>query len=194
VRRRSLLDIVGQSEAALRIFAYGSLMWDPAFSTLAAGRACLHHYGRSFCVWTALSRGTPELPGLGLGLRRAAGSKCFGSVIEIEITRHTPLLEALWDREMWTGIYRPEWVTVSLESGLHRAVAFVVEEEHPQFAGELPLVEAARHIALAQGKFGPCLEYFRETLVKLKQWGDTRDEFAELEMLVQEAAQVGNRG
>ena len=69
-------DIVGSAlgEGDVWIFAYGSLMWDPGFAYVEAQPATLHGYHRQFCIYSYAYRGTPERPGLVLGLDR--GGSC----------------------------------------------------------------------------------------------------------------------
>jgi len=159
-------------------------MWDPDFSGFERNRAKLAGFRRSFCIWTAHARGTPDAPGLGLGLRREAGATCAGVAITLNCTADRACLDALWEREMWTGIYRPEWVNAVVGQASVPALAFVVDEDHPQFAGNMPLAEAARLIARAEGTFGTCRDYFFETVRALQEWTDLPDEFAELEALL----------
>src|SRR5260221_14124376 len=65
----------------LWIFAYGSLMWDPGFAYAEAQPALLRGYHRSFCVYSPRHRGTPERPGIVLGLDR--GGACTGSAYRV---------------------------------------------------------------------------------------------------------------
>src|SRR5256885_846210 len=58
------------------LFAYGSLMWDPGFPFEEARPALLRGYRRSFCLYSHRYRGTPEKPGLVLGLD--TGGMCRG--------------------------------------------------------------------------------------------------------------------
>ncbi|MEZ5756293.1 MAG: gamma-glutamylcyclotransferase [Paracoccaceae bacterium] len=53
-------------------FAYGSLIWKPAFAPAAAVPAVLHGWRRSFCIHLESWRGTPDQPGLMLALDRGA--------------------------------------------------------------------------------------------------------------------------
>ena len=60
----------------LWVFAYGSLTWDPGFPFEEARPALLRGYHRAFCLYSTHYRGTPERPGLVLGLDR--GGACRG--------------------------------------------------------------------------------------------------------------------
>ena len=76
--RSTALDTVlgdgGQQCGALWVFAYGSLMWQvpDGVEVLRRVRARLPGFAREFCVPSRNYRGTPEAPGLCLGLRAAA--------------------------------------------------------------------------------------------------------------------------
>src|SRR5690349_17047992 len=63
------------------LFGYGSLMWNPGFPYRAAEPALLKGYHRRFCVYSHRYRGTPEQPGLVLGLDR--GGSCRGIAFRI---------------------------------------------------------------------------------------------------------------
>ncbi|MDX1401649.1 MAG: gamma-glutamylcyclotransferase, partial [Kiloniellales bacterium] len=112
----------------------------------------------------------PERPGLGLGLRPGPGS-CRGRAYLLTQPCLEEGLEAIWEREMVTGIYRPVWVSLEGPKGVFQALTFIVEEEHPQFAGDLPLARQAEIIASAAGERGSCRDYLAETVADLKAAG-----------------------
>jgi cation transport protein ChaC len=58
------------------VFAYGSLMWRPGFPHAEAQHARLVGYRRCFCIYSVHHRGSPDRPGLVLGLDR--GGTCEG--------------------------------------------------------------------------------------------------------------------
>ena len=110
------------------------------------------------------ARGTPECPGIGFGLDRDTGSICAGFIDRIAVGSHQQVLDALWEREMLTGIYVPRFVTARTGDSSVDALAFVVNRAHPQYAGGLSLAQQAQRVALATGELGSCLESVSMTL------------------------------
>ena len=151
------------------VFAYGSLLWNPLFPFAEARPAILRGLHRRFCLRSLASRGTPDLPGLVLGLDR--GGACTGVAYRLPAPVAMDELHLLWRREMVVGAYRPRWVRVrSGEREIH-ALTFAVRHAHPQYAGRLSLDEEARVIAGAKGAFGSSLDYLERTRVALVTHG-----------------------
>ena len=152
------------------VFAYGSLIWDACFAHVERRPATLEGYRRAFNIWTALARGTPEYPGLGLGLEAGDGG-CRGVAYRMDPAHEHDGLKVLWRREMFTGIYAPRWLTVDADGKSVDAIAFVVVPGHPQYAGALTRDATAEIIARARGERGPCRDYLASTLHALAEVG-----------------------
>ncbi len=180
IRRESLTRTLAGKPGEIWVFGYGSLMWDSGFTVAERRRASLRAYRRSFCVWTAHARGTPDNPGLGLGLLPDSDAACCGVALRIAPAARQRDLEALWMREMWTGIYKPVWVSLETEPGCVPALAFIVDTAHPQYAGGLSTVQTAQRIAAARGVFGACRDYFDDTINAMRDHGMSVDEFTGL--------------
>ncbi len=146
----------------LRVFAYGSLIWNPTFEYLDRCVGRLFGYHTSFCLRTHIGRGTPEVPALMLGLE--AGGSCNGLVYLIAEEAVETETWALWRREMLLGTYHPRWVTVMEGGETHPALAFVINDQHEMYAGGLSREQVVSSLATARGEFGPACEYLMKTV------------------------------
>jgi cation transport protein ChaC len=168
------------------VFAYGSLMWNPEFAFAEARAGFLHGYHRSFCLYSRDYRGTPERPGLVLGLDR--GGSCRGMVYRLPPDRIGEALDRIWAREMTGQVYRMRRVAVRTPHGTVEAHACVVRRASPDYAGRLSLDEAARLLASAVGGRGSGRDYLANTVRHLEELG-IRDG-----LLHRIAARVGHLG
>ncbi len=171
-RRRSLDQAMAAAPAGLSdfwLFAYGSLMWDGSFPQASAKPARLSGWRRAMCVWTVLARGAPENPGLSLGL--LPGGACDGIALRLPEDDRDEILAAIWQREMWTDIYRPTWVSLQFDDGAAPGITFTTNQESRQFAGDLSLAAQADFIRRAEGERGSCRDYLMSTLAHLRSLG-----------------------
>ncbi len=151
----------------LWVFAFGSLMWNPCFEFDRREIAIFDGWQRKFNIWTTLARGTPERPGLGLCIEPARAS-CKGIAYRLLAANEPADWLALWDREMISGIYQALWADLRLESGdTVKALTFVVDKSHPQYAGGMSISEMAEIIAGAAGKYGKCSDYLASTVEEM---------------------------
>jgi len=151
------------------LFAYGSLMWNPEIAFAEARPAFLHGYHRSFCLYSRDYRGTPERPGLVLGLD--LGGSCRGIVYRLPPDRVGETLDRIWAREMTGEVYRMRGVTVRTPHGSVAAHACVVRRASPDYAGRLSVDEAARLLAAAVGGRGTGRDYLANTVRHLEELG-----------------------
>src|SRR5258706_11260144 len=68
------------------IFGYGSLMWNPGFPYEERRHAVLAGFHRRFCIRSTIYRGTPEQPGLVLGIDN--GGECHGMAFRVFGSAH----------------------------------------------------------------------------------------------------------
>jgi cation transport protein ChaC len=152
------------------VFAYGSLMWNPALEFAESSACQVQGWHRSFCFWMPLGRGTPELPGLMLALER--GGSCEGIAYRLAPHQVQSELTLLWNREMLAGIYKPQWVRADLRDGRTViAVTFEVDTGHCQYCGDLSIDKQAHHIAFAEGRRGACRDYLANTAAHARALG-----------------------
>jgi cation transport protein ChaC len=153
----------------LHVFAYGSLMWNPALMHDAQFKARIHGWHRSFCIRNFVGRGTPECPGLMLALDK--GGCCNGVLLRIPASNVSEEVALLWRREMTWGTYDARWVTAWVDSAPVRALVFVVDRRHERYVGKLSPQETARLINCGRGALGTCSDYFDATVRKLRELG-----------------------
>ena len=166
--RRAVLDALGAGRD-LWVFAYGSLIWNPAFHYAGRCRGTIHGYHRSFCLRTRFGRGTPECPGLMLALDR--GGACAGVAYRIDAPGVESETEVIWAREMLFQVYEPRWVGVKTAAGPVQAVTFVIDRAAKPYTGRLPQPEIAAAIAFASGRLGSNLDYLRHLRAGLREFG-----------------------
>ena len=155
--------------AEVWIFAYGSLMWRPGFACAEAAPARLHGYHRSLCVYAWVHRGTPEQPGLVLGLDR--GGSCRGRAFRIRPEQEAEILEYLDGRELVTNVYRRKRLPVTVGGRRLPAWAYVVRRDHPQYAGQLAPGRLLELVERGVGRSGRCRDYLLSTVGHLEAMG-----------------------
>ncbi len=154
----------------LWIFGYGSLMWRPGFDWVERLPATLSGYHRALCILSVHHRGTPERPGLVLGLDR--GGSCRGVAFRVDPSKAEETLAYLREREQVTSVYLETRHRLRLIDGrLVMGVAFTVDRTHAQYAHGLThesLLEKVRH---SVGVSGRNPDYVRATVAELEKLG-----------------------
>jgi cation transport protein ChaC len=146
----------------LWVFGYGSLMWRPGFPHVERRHASLYGYHRSLCVLSHVHRGTPERPGLVLGLDR--GGRCLGVAFRVAAREAEATVAYLRGREQVTAVYLERRLPIRLDDGRRvEALAYAVDRRHPQYAGALSEDEVLRLVRQGHGMSGANPDYVRST-------------------------------
>ncbi|MEJ8569852.1 gamma-glutamylcyclotransferase [Microbaculum marinum] len=154
------------------VFGYGSLMWRPGFSHVERVPARLIGLHRALCVYSHVHRGTPERPGLVLGLDR--GGACRGVAFRVEPDLRDEVVAYLRAREQVTMVYLEATRQIEILDGTRRtapALCYVVDREHPQYAGKLSFEDQIRYVRQGQGQSGANAEYVLATLDHMDEIG-----------------------
>jgi cation transport protein ChaC len=158
--------------ADLWVVGYGSLMWRPEFEHEEQRPARLYGAHRALCIYSYNHRGTPEKPGLVLGLDR--GGSCRGVAFRVAAAKVEEALAYLRAREQISGVYRESTRPVELLDPPRervRALCYIADRSHVQYAGELSLESQLHHVRQGHGRSGANRDYVIETVKHLRALG-----------------------
>ena len=154
----------------LWVFGYGSLMWRPGFDFAERTLATIRGWRRALCVYSHVHRGTPEKPGLVLGLDR--GGSCKGVAFRVPAGAAEEVIAYLRAREQVTMVYREIRARATLADGRAAEVlAYAVDRAHVQYAGALEPPELERLVAQGVGVSGANPDYVRQTYEHMVEIG-----------------------
>lgn len=154
----------------LWVFGYGSLIWRPGFEHRGAYQARLFGFHRSLCVYSHVHRGTPQRPGLVMGLDR--GGSCHGVAFHVDGAHHDQVLRYLREREQATMVYQERMQPVHLVRGGQdggdgprtvQALVYCVDRTHVQYAGALSREDQLEIVRGAEGQSGVNPDYVTQT-------------------------------
>jgi glutathione-specific gamma-glutamylcyclotransferase len=169
----------------LWVFGYGSLMWRPGFEFVEQVPARLIGEHRALCVYSFDHRGTPEKPGLVLGLDR--GGACRGIAFRVAAKRRDDTIEYLRGREQTTHVYREVMRSVWLENEARErvsALTYVVDRGHVQYAGRLSTAEQLRCVRQGHGRSGNNRDYVLSTVRSIEAQGFRDPQLHQLALLL----------
>lgn len=160
----------GQAEGDFWVFAYGSLMWHPGFRYKEMRVGTVRGYHRSACILSMRYRGTPEVPGLVLGLDK--GGACRGRVYLVDGADREEVVAYLDNREMVAGVYKRRNLPCALDDGRRvTAYCFVADPAHRQYAGHYPTGGKGHAYPPGRWKERRSRDYIAETLAQLEDIG-----------------------
>lgn len=156
----------------LWVFGYGSLLWNPGFTPAETVTARLTGYHRSFCMWSIHHRGSEEDPGLVLALDVSDGASCDGVAFRVADDEAESVLQMLRDRELISSAYYEDILPLEMSDGREvQALAYIINQDHVQYCGDLTLERQAEVIARSVGGRGPNTEYLYNTAAHLVELG-----------------------
>lgn len=195
----------------LWVFGYGSLIWRPGFAFADRRPARLEGWQRGFVRYSYRHRGTPERPGLVVGLK--PGGHCVGMAYAVTPGHEAEALAYLDERE-GAGYRRTEQPVAltgpttplpgadgSAEAGTEaaaepavgteqrtvQAVTYVPNPEHPSYFGEQDPARIAELVAHGVGESGSAYDYLHALVQQLEALAVHEPE---LEHTLREAARL----
>src|SRR6201997_3401078 len=166
-------------------FGYGSLIWRPGLGFIGRVPARLIGEHRALCVYSFVHRGTPEKPGLVLGLDR--GGACRGVAFRVAEKNRAETIGYLREREQVTSVYREVKRSVWLENEARQrvsALAYVVDRGHVQYAGRLSLTEQLHYVQQGHGRSGNNRDYVLSTVKSIEAQGFRDEQLHQLALML----------
>jgi len=149
------------------VFGYGSLIWNPGFSSMEMRPAKIYGRHRALCIYSWVHRGTRQAPGLVLGLDN--GGSCRGIAYKVSSKNSNAVLEYLRGRELVTNVYKETWCRIYLDNGnVKPALTYVVDRSNAQYCGNLELKDQIEIISSARGNSGTNCDYINNTVEHLR--------------------------
>ena len=163
---------IAHSTEDLWVFGYGSLIWRPGFEFIEKAPARLIGAHRALCVFSHVHRGTPERPGLVLGLD--FGGACRGVAYRVAGKLRAQTVAYLRAREQVTSVYRETVRSITLLTEPQRrvdALVYMIDRGHVQYAGRLDLTTQLHLVRQGHGQSGPNRDYVLSTVHALEALG-----------------------
>lgn len=159
----------------LWVFAYGSLMWDPALRFQDVRRVRAQDHARRFILKDEKGgRGTEDAPGLMAALDDGAG--CDGLAYRIAADAVETETEILFRREMIGPGYLARFIPVSMGGTALKALTFVADHGSDEMVPDIARPDQIRWIATGAGFLGTSYDYLSNILSQLTRLGiDDRD-------------------
>jgi cation transport protein ChaC len=156
----------------LWVFAYGSLIWNPAFEFIDERIALARGWRRSFCLgWDYRFRGNAAQPGLMLALDR--GGQCTGVTYRLDDRTLAESMHKLIRREMSMvpSAFPARWIKVETADGPLTALTFAMNRKSGRYITDLSDEQLADVLATACGFRGSMAEYLFSTVARLESLG-----------------------
>lgn len=171
--------LCARTNSDLWVFAYGSLMWDPAMHFQEVRRAHAPEFARRFILKDIYGgRGTPEAPGLMAALDH--GSGCHGLAFRIAMEDLETEMEILWRREMVGEGYIPTFITTIIDGKPVDALTFVADRAADSICWEITRQDQVDFISNGQGILGTSLEYLENIIRQFHALGIVDEECSAL--------------
>jgi cation transport protein ChaC len=171
--------LAGHRDDDLWVFAYGSLMWDPAIRFAEVRRGRVPDHARRFILKDVYgARGTFDCPGLMAALDK--GSGCDGLLFRIAREHIEEETEVLWRREKVGPAYRSAFVEAVSSDQRVTALTFVADHDAELIDAKLTREEQIHFVATGKGFLGSSMDYLRNIHKKFTALGIHDEDVAAL--------------
>ncbi len=177
-REASRVQTLRNVDHDLWLFGYGSLIWDPSIRFSEVRIATLSGYHRRFCIKSELGRGSVDKPGMMVCLDK--GGHCTSLAFKIPKEHLVEETRIIWRREMLRHTYVPTYVTIETKQGPETALTFVIDPKAESYRPDISLEQAAAYVATGEGFYGSSLEYVKNLVAHLTEFGIEDDNVRQL--------------
>lgn len=141
------------------IFAYGSLMFRPAFSYAVSEAGYVEGFERRFWQGSTDHRGTPEAPGRVVTLVRSPTARCYGTAFGVEDQVLDEVLDRLDFRER--GGYSRLQVPITFAARKRRVtgLVYIADPGNPEWLGPASVESIAAQVRACAGPSGKNIDY-----------------------------------
>lgn len=162
--------LAGRRDGDLWVFAYGSLMWDPALEFTEVRRAFAPHHARRFILRDIYGgRGTRDAPGLMAALDIGAG--CAGLAFRIPKDRIEPETTILFRRELLGPAYFATFLPLDIDGVRVDVLSFVADHDAELIAADLTREEQIAYLLTGTGFLGSSYDYMANVITHLHEMG-----------------------
>jgi cation transport protein ChaC len=162
--------LAGHEGNDLWVFAYGSIMWNPAMHFAEVRHASLPGYSRRFILVDNYGRrGTRKAPGIVAALDH--GERCEGLLFRIAADEIETETEVLWRREMIGPGYLPSFVMAEVDGEPVRALTFLADHAAEAIRPNLTFEDQVRFVAEGAGLLGTSRDYLASSVDQLAALG-----------------------
>lgn len=174
-RTRTLTGHTGD----LWVFAYGSLMWDPAIRFREVRRAQVTGYARKFILKDIYGgRGVAASPGLMAALDR--GDQCEGLAFRIAADEVEAETELLWRREVIGPGYSPSLVDATIGGAQARVLTFLADHDCATVCPEISREKQISFLRNGSGFLGTSRDYLANIVHQFTTLGIVDEDCASL--------------
>jgi glutathione-specific gamma-glutamylcyclotransferase len=159
------------SDQALWVFGYGSLIFRPDFPFVARREGFICDWSRRFWQASPDHRGTPEQPGRVATIVASPGAHCWGVAYRVADDQREAVLAYLDERECGGYERRRLPFFTPGEESLSSVLVYIAEHGSPNFVGPEEIADTALQVRAACGLRGPNLEYVAQLAAALTSMG-----------------------
>lgn len=162
--------LAGRRDGDLWVFAYGSLLWDPALAFAEVRRAFAPNHARRFILRDIYGgRGTEDAPGLMAALDD--GSGCAGLAFRIAHDQVEPETEILFQRELLGPGYFARFIPVEIDGDRIEALSFIADHSIDMIASDLTREDQIACFLTGTGFLGSSYDYLANVVDHLHEMG-----------------------